>query len=99
MYIIKKSRGSWDDYSEDSQFITESEKYAKSYCDKANNLLIKLKDFFVEIDNKLEEMGISDDEIEDKDRHKFLVDLWIRYHRFGETNRWYYEPIEIRKIK
>ncbi len=74
MFIIKRSEGSWDDYFEKDIFITTDEETAKKYCDKANNLLPKLKEFYNQLDD---DADIMDEFTEDK--KKLITKLWIKY--------------------
>ena len=91
MFIIKRSEGSWDDYFEKDIFITTDEETAKKYCDKANNLLPKLKEFFIQLDD---DADIMDEFTEDK--KKLITKLWIKYKRFNDITNWFYKEIEIR---
>jgi len=91
MFIIKRSEGSWGDYFEKDIFITTDEETAKKYCEKANNLLPKLKEFYNQLD---EETDIMDEFTEDK--KKLITKLWIKYKRFNDITNWFYKEIEIR---
>ena len=91
MFIVKRSEGGWDDYFEKDIFITEDEETAKKYCDKANNLLPKLNEFFIQLDDATDDM---DDFTEDK--QKLITKLWIKYKRFNDTKEWFYKEIELR---
>ena len=91
MFIIKRSEGGWDDYFEKDIFITTDEETAKKYCDKANNLLPKLKEFFNQLDDDAE---IMDEFTEYK--KKLITKLWIKYKRFNDITNWFYKEIEIR---
>lgn len=91
MFIIKRSEGSWGDYFEKDIFITENEEVAKKYCDKANNLLPKLKEFYNQLD---EEADIMDEFTEYK--KKLITKLWIKYKRFNDISIWFYKEIELR---
>ena len=91
MFIIKRSEGSWDDYFEKDIFITTDEETAKKYCDKANNLLPKLKEFYNQLDD---DADIMDEFTEDK--KKLITKLWIKYKRFNDITNWFYKEIEIR---
>ncbi len=91
MFIIKRSEGSWDDYFEKDIFITTDEETAKKYCDKANNLLPKLKEFYNQLDD---DADIMDEFTEDK--KKLITKLWIKYKRFNDITNWFYKKIELR---
>ena len=91
MFIIKRSEGSWDDYFEKDIFITTDEETAKKYCDKANNLLPKLKEFYNQLDD---DADIMDEFTEDK--KKLITKLWIKYKRFNDITNWFYKEIELR---
>lgn len=91
MFIIKRSEGSWDDYFEKDIFITEDEEVAKKYCEKANSLLPKLKEFYNQLDEETDNM---DEFTEDK--KKLITKLWIKYKGFNDISNWFYKKIELR---
>lgn len=90
MYVIKYTSGSYDDFHRDSLFVTKSEQFAKEYCEKAGLLLIKIKEFYSYINNKLD---YYDEKSPNRD---FYLQLWCKYQSIAETNVIYYEIIEER---
>ena len=91
MFIIKYDSGSYDDFHSGVLFITKDENYAKAYCDKATNLLVKVKEYYQYLYDILDEDIESGNEL-----GKTHVSLWCKYHRLGEVNQIFYETIEER---
>jgi|688.fasta_scaffold717646_2 hypothetical protein len=89
MYIVKKSEGSWDDYFEKDIFITIDEQLAIDYCNKGNNLLPKIKEFYDEIDNAI-------DNLEEGDELNRYKKLWFKYRDLADINKFFYKQIEVR---
>jgi hypothetical protein len=90
MFVINRSGGRWDDSYTQSLFVTQSEEFAKEYCDKANKVFQKIKIRFSEIDSEL-------DSIEDENpKRNLLLSWWCKYESLSNVNRHYYEPIEVR---
>lgn len=95
MFIITYTSGSWDDFYRGTLFITEDEDLAKRYCEKANSLVIKAKEFVQELDKKLDNR-FDDDFNEDSPEMKLAITLWCKYHKFSDVNIVSYETIEKR---
>ena len=90
MFVIKRTGGSWDDFYTEALFVTESEEFAKKYCDKANEVFKRIKMRFYEIDSELEDL---DDE---SVRRNLLLQWWCKYHTLSDVNAYSYEEIEVR---
>ena len=88
MYIVNYTSGSWDDFHRGNLFVTEDKELAEAYVEKANTLLEKIKEYYREIDEKLE-----DDEDPMRD---IYIRQWAKYHTLGEVNAVAYEEIELR---
>ena len=95
MFIIKYTSGSWDDFSKETLFITEDEDFAKKYCEKANSLVQKVKEFVEYLDEKLDKR-YDDDVDEESPEMKTAVTLWCKYHSLSDVNTVSYETIEKR---
>ena len=91
MFIIKYDSGSYDDFHTGVLFITKDEDYAKAYCEKATNLLVKVKEYYQYLYDKLDEDFEDDSEL-----RKTYLSLWCKYHPLGEVNQIFYEIIEER---
>ena len=90
MFVVKRTGGSWDDFYTESLFVTESEEFAKQYCQKANEVFKRIKDRFSEIDSEI-------DDIDDTDvRRNLLLEWWSKYHTLSDVNAYSYEEIEVR---
>lgn len=50
MWIVRYSRGSWDDFVRINVFVTTHEEKAKAYCEKFNRILTKWKEYWNEIE-------------------------------------------------
>ena len=90
MYLVKLSQGSYDDYFEKDVFITLDEQLAIDYCNKGNNLLPKIKEFF-------EEIYEATDELEEGKELNRYRKLWFKYHNLADINEFFYRIIEIRQ--
>jgi hypothetical protein len=88
MYIVTYTSGSWDDFHRGNLFVTNDKELANTYVEKANKLLVKVKEYYHELDEKL-----NDDD--DPMRGMYLK-LWVKYHTLGEVNAVSCEEIEIR---
>ena len=89
MYLVKYSKGSWDDYFEVTLFVTESEDTAKEYVDKFNTILNKWKSFLE--NNKPDLMSLS---MEDYDAFHDKYPILYRYYDVTEINGAKYEQIK-----
>lgn len=89
IYLVKYSRGSYDDYYEVNLFATNNEFTAKQYIDKFNTILKKWKNF-------LESMELralrSENEEDFLDSHP----ITYRYHDIVGINEAGYERIKCR---
>lgn len=50
MWIVRYSRGSWDDFVRINVFVTTDEEKAKAYCEKFNRILTKWKEYWGQIE-------------------------------------------------
>ena len=91
MYIITYTSGSWDSFHRGTLFVTEDEELAKSYCKKAMGVLSRIKEFYIEIDSRIDVIGESED-----DEEGVNLKLWCKYNKVSEVNIITYEPIEKR---
>ena len=89
MYLVKYSKGSWDDYFEVPLFVTESEDIAKEYVDKFNTILKKWKSFFE--DTKPDIISLSS---EDYNAFYDKYPILYRYYDVTEINGAKYEQIK-----
>ena len=91
MFIIVYNAGSWDDFFRGTLFVTEDEEFAKSYCKKATEVLSRIKEFYSEINSRIDVIGESEN-----DEEGVNLKLWCKYNRLSEVNLITYEPIEKR---
>jgi hypothetical protein len=84
MYIVAYSSGSYEDWREHLIFVTQDKEKAEKYIEKANNLLVKCKEFY---DKK------SSEELDAN-----LVEFFFtsRSMDFNHVNRFYIKEIEVR---
>jgi len=92
MFIITYKSGNWDDAFDGRLFATEDEDLARRYCEKANLILGKIKEFYKSLNEKVEERIYDEDEDEDN----LYLKLWCKYHRLSDVNLVSYEKIEVR---
>ena len=88
MYIVTYTSGSWDDFHRGNLFVTNDKELALAYVEKANTLLVKVKEYYHELNEKL-------DDDDDLTRGMYLK-LWVKYHTLGEVNAVSFEEIEMR---
>ena len=88
MYIVTYTSGSWDDFHRGNLFVTNDKELALAYVEKANTLLVKVKEYYHELNEKL-------DDDDDLTRGMYLK-LWVKYHTLGEVNAVSLEEIEMR---
>lgn len=86
IYIVKYSRGAWDDYEEVDVFVTESKSKAEKYRAKFNRILKKWKTHYSKYED--ESLGWIKDEYEE---HYFM-----RWYSLREVNGCYIKEIEQR---
>lgn len=89
MYLVKYSKGSWDDWHEVNVFVTESEEVAQEWIEKFNNKLEVWSEFF----RSLRYEGLS---IEASDALYDTHPIVLRYYDVVEINSASYELIEKR---
>jgi len=85
MFIVKLSRGSWDDAHEVDLFVTENERLAKAYVKKFNQKLKKWKKYFRQFNDKT---GFLKEE--------YWETMTTRYWRIRDTNHCFYKEIKVR---
>ena len=88
MYIVTYTSGSWDSFHRGNLFVTNDKELALTYVEKANTLLVKVKEYYDEIDEKLND---DDDPMRD-----IYIQQWSKYHTLGEVNAVSFEEIEMR---
>ena len=88
MYIVTYTSGSWDDFHRGNLFVTNDKELALTYVEKANKLLVKVKEYYHELNEKLDD----DDDL----THGMYLKLWVKYHTLGEVNAVSFEQIEMR---
>ena len=88
MYIVTYTSGSWDSFHRGNLFVTNDKELALAYVEKANTLLVKVKEYYDEIDEKL-----NDD---DDPMRGIYIKQWAKYHTLGEVNAVSLEEIEMR---
>ena len=88
MYIVTYTSGSWDDLHRGNLFVTNDKELALAYVEKANTLLVKVKEYYDEIDEKL-----NDD---DDPMRGIYIEQWAKYHTLAEVNAVSLEEIEMR---
>lgn len=88
MYIVTYTSGSWDDFHRGNLFVTNDKELALAYVEKANKLLVKVKEYYRELNEKLDD----DDDL----THGMYLKLWVKYHTLAEVNAVSFEEIEMR---
>lgn len=88
MYIVTYTSGSWDGFHRGNLFVTNDKELAHAYVEKANTLLVKVKEYYDEIDEKL-----NDD---DDPMRGIYIEQWAKYHTLAEVNAVSLEEIEMR---
>ena len=88
MYIVTYTSGSWDDFHRGNLFVTNDKELALTYVEKANKLLVKVKEYYRELNEKLDD----DDDL----THGMYLKLWVKYHTLAEVNAVSFEEIEMR---
>ena len=88
MYIVTYTSGSWDDFHRGNLFVTNDKELAFAYVEKANTLLVKVKEYYHELNEKLD----NDDDL----TRGMYLKLWVKYHTLGEVNAVSFEEIEMR---
>ena len=89
MYIVKYSRGCYDDYSVVTLFVTDDKETAENYEEKFNNLLSKLKEHYY---NKYE----KDDHGIQTIKYEYVTDKFESWHVISEINKCFFHEIEKR---
>lgn len=87
-YIVKYSRGGWDDYSENILFATTDKKTATKYVTKFNAILKKWKEYYSQFED--DSKGIK------WIKPEFIRQHYDRWHRVMETNKCTYFEIKTR---
>ncbi len=88
MYIVKYSTGSYSDYNEVNLFVTSKKSTAIKYCKKFNSMLDKWYKYYAKYEDRRYGYGwISD---------KYVDKYYNRWYQLRETNKAYYEAINIR---
>lgn len=90
MYIVKYSTGSYDDYGVTDIFITDKKSIATKYVTKFNSILKKWNNYYKQFEETPYEgsCGWIKDE--------FSEQYFWRWHRLKETNKCWWEEIEVR---
>ena len=88
MYRLTYTSGSWDDFHRGNLFVTNDKELALTYVEKANKLLVKVKEYYHELNEKLDD----DDDL----THGMYLKLWVKYHTLAEVNAVSFEEIEMR---
>lgn len=88
MYIVKYSKGEYEDYREINIFVTENKQDAIYYCNRFNSILRKWKDYY-------NELFSGYDYLEEDVRYEFHH----RWYILNEINSCEYKEIEVRNLK
>lgn len=91
MFIVKIHGGSWDDYYTSNKFVTNDEKYAKSYVKKYNRILGAYKDFYKKFTE--DRYGSGFESMKDDADSMQYFDRWMTLDNITKA---YYEEIEQR---
>jgi hypothetical protein len=83
LFIVKYSKGCWDDFVKVTVFVTKSEVTAKEYVDKFNRILLRWKRYWSVLEG-------SDEWYEDNCTN------FARWNLIKEMNEAYYEKIQTR---
>lgn len=82
MYIVKYSIGEWDDYRENTIFVTSNKEFAENYVNKLNSLVEKWVSFY--------------ESIRSSKYDRFMEVFFDRWFQLEDFNYSWIEEIEVR---